>query len=130
MLTRLDDVVRRAIARRTPRQPGFDHGVDDLDPRLAGADALQVGDRESALDADRLVGADDILDLFGPAERQQQTFERNLLAVAIRHPRNRISGAFPRQAGAIAGHDALIALRAGHVVEIAPGPVIETGVRD
>jgi hypothetical protein len=47
--------------------------------------AHQIVDLEAAVDADGLVGADDLLDVAAAAERQQQPLIGNVLAVGVLH---------------------------------------------
>jgi hypothetical protein len=71
-------VVGLARLRRT-RRDRFDRGADHRDRRV-DLEAHDVLDLESALDADRLAGCDDVVDLAAVAERQQQPTSATSLA--------------------------------------------------
>src|SRR6266700_7754076 len=80
-LAELDDVASRTAVDR--HKLPVDHGADHDDRDGLRPYPHEILDIESALDADRLVGADDLLDIGGLAERQQQPFIANVLAVGI-----------------------------------------------
>jgi len=83
----------------------------------------QIVDLEAAVDTDRLEGADDLLDLAGLSERQQQALVGHVLAVGIPEHRDRIGRPLAHEAGAVAGRDTRVAVRTDRVVEIAVGPL-------
>src|SRR5207248_11545301 len=108
---------RRAISRSIT-------ALITLTGRAFGLIPMRLLTLKTAVDADRLVGADDLFDRSGFSKRKQQPLVGDVLAVAILHRRNRIGGPLVRQAGAVRGDHARITMRADGVVEIAIGPLV------
>src|SRR5438876_932247 len=61
-LVQLDDIVRGAAPYRPARDFAVDHGFDHADWQGLRPDSHEIVDLETAVDADRLVGADDLFD--------------------------------------------------------------------
>jgi hypothetical protein len=62
-----------------------DDGADDGGGHDLGPHAHQIVDLEATFDADRLVGADDLLDEVAAVERQQQALSNSGAGNPIQH---------------------------------------------
>ncbi len=114
---------KRCRSGRARHEFAVDDGPDQDHGHGLGLQAHQVVDLEAALDADALVGADDLFDGVAAAERQQQPLVGHVLAVGVLHHRDRIGRPLVRQAGAVQRDHVGIAFRPDRVVEIAVGPL-------
>ena len=122
-LVQLDDVFRRAIMRGTANDVLVDDGPHEDRRCGAGPHSHQVPDLEAALGADGLVGANDVLDAVGAAERQRQALILDVLVVRVLHQGYRIGRPLGRKAGAVQGDDVFVSLGTDRVVEVAIGPL-------
>ena len=120
-LVQFDDVVGQMPAGGVRHEIAIDDRPDQNDGHGLRLETHQIFDLEAALDADALVGADDLLDGIAAAERQQQPLIRHVLVVGVLHRRNRIGRPLVLKANAIQGNHAGISFRPERVVEIAIG---------